>query len=75
MRLWPFALTYAAYSWNILPNEVHGLMPLQIFTGAKMDGKALRADEVRECPVYVLSPKLQDWKILPKQKPRARRGQ
>ena len=32
MRLWPFALTHAAYLWNILPNGVNGLTPTEIFT-------------------------------------------
>ena len=27
MRLWPFALTHAAYIWNILPNRSNGLSP------------------------------------------------
>ena len=45
MRLWPFALTHAAYSWNNLPNGLNGHTPTEIFTGTKMDNKILRAEK------------------------------
>ena len=45
MRLWPFALTHAAYSWNILSNGLNGLTPIEIFTGTKMENKALRSEK------------------------------
>ena len=74
MQLWPFALSHAAYSWNILPNGVHGRTPIESYTGTKMDNKALRSEETWGCPSYALDPKLQNGKILPKLIPRARRG-
>ena len=46
MRLWPFTLTHATYLWNILPNAEHGLSPVEIFTGIKMDPKALHSEKV-----------------------------
>ena len=44
MRLWPFALSHAAYLWNILPNAMHGLTPTEIYTGSKVDTKVLHAE-------------------------------
>ena len=66
MRLWPFALTHDAYLWNILPNAEYGLSLVEIFTGIKMDPKALRSEKTWGCPAHVLDPKLQDGKKLPK---------
>ena len=66
MRLWAFPLTHAAYLWNILPNAAHGLSPEEIFTGTTMNPKALRSEKTWGCPAYVLDPKLQDGKKLPK---------
>ena len=45
MRLWPFALYHDAYLWNILPNGFHGLAPLEIYTGTKMNNKFLRSEK------------------------------
>ena len=75
MRLWPFTLTHAAYLWNILPNGSFGLSPIEIYTGAKMAVRALRSEKTWGCPAYVLDPKLQDGKKLPKWDHRTRRGQ
>ena len=54
MRLWPFVLSHAAYLWNILPNSIHGLTPVEIYTGSKMDNKALCSEKTWGCPAYVL---------------------
>ena len=43
MGLWPFALSRAAYLWDILPNRINGLTPAEIYTGTKMDNKTLRS--------------------------------
>ena len=75
MHLWPFALSHAAYLWNILSNGLNGLTPTEIFTGTKMENKDLRNQKIWGCPTYVLEPKLQDGKKLPKWNPRTRRGQ
>ena len=69
MRLWPFALYRAAYLWNVLPYGVHGLTPEEICTETKMHNKMLRSEKTWGCPVYVLEPKLQDGKKLPKWSP------
>ena len=75
MILWPFVLGYAAYLWNILPNRCHGLYPLEIYTAIKVDVGVLRSEKTQGCPAYVLDPKLQDGKKLPKWDPRTRRSQ
>ena len=75
MRLWPFALTHAAYLWNMLPNSNNGLRPCEIYSGTKMDHNVLLSEKIWSCPAYVLDPKLQDGKKLPKWDPRTRQGQ
>ena len=73
-RLWPFALNYATHLWNHLPNRDGGLSPMEIFSGSKSDNAALKAAKTRGCPAYVLDPRLQDRKKIPKWEPRVRRG-
>ena len=72
MRLWSFALQYAAYLWNHCPNVDSGIAPLEIYTGSTLDQSILRNEKIWSCPSYVLDPKIQDGKKLP---PRTRQGQ
>ena len=72
--LWPMALSYAVYLWNITPSMDTGLALLELFSGSKFDFPLIHNTHVWGCPVYVLDPHLQDGKKLPKWKPRARRG-
>jgi hypothetical protein len=75
LKLWPFAMEHAAFLWNSLPREDGGLSPIEIFTKQVVhDHSGLTNAHVWGCPVYVLDPKLQDGKKLPKWDPRARRG-
>jgi hypothetical protein len=75
LSLWPFALQHAVYLWNNLPNDTTNLAPLEIFTGIRFSNYThLRRLHVWGCPVYVLDPKLQDGKKIPKWEPRSRRG-
>ena len=73
--LWPFALEHAVHIWNNLPKERGGLTPNELFAGIKepMNDAILRS-RTWGCPVYVLDPKLQDGKKLPKWRPRSRLG-
>jgi hypothetical protein len=66
-NLWPFAMDHAVYIWNHLPRSRNGLLPLELFTSLKLPNydPILRA-RVWGCPFYVLDPKLQDGKKLPK---------
>ena len=72
-ELWPQAIEYAVWVYNRLPRS-HGYSPLEIFAQTKMDHEELRRAKVWGCPVYVLEPKLQDGKKVPKWAKRARRG-
>ncbi len=74
-NLWPFAMDHAVYIWNHLPRSRNGLSPLELFTSLKEPNydPILRA-RVWGCPVYVLNPKLQDGKKLPKWTKRSRLG-
>ena len=72
MRLWPFDLTHAAYLWNILPTGKNVLSPMEVFSCTKMDHNVLKSEKTWGCLAYVLDPKLQDGKKLPKCDPRPR---
>ena len=73
--LWPFAVEHAVYLWNNLPRPDNGLSPLEVFTGVTQPTQSpLQNARVWGCPVFVLDPKLQDGKKLPKWQPRSRQG-
>jgi hypothetical protein len=74
MALWPFAVCHAVWLYNHLPNGVTGLSPLEIVTGTHLDHRDLLRTHMCGCPVYVLDPKLQDGKKIPKWNHRARQG-
>ncbi len=71
--LWPMAVQYAAFQYNNLPNA-HGLCPADLFTGSTVPRHRLLDIHVWGCPVYVLDPKLQAGRKLPRWQPRSRRG-
>jgi hypothetical protein len=75
MPLWPFAVCQAFWLYNHLPNGVTGLSPIEILTGTCSDHQDLLCTHVWGCPVYVLDPKLQDGKKIPKWNCWARQGQ
>ena len=73
--LWPYALDYAVYIYNHLPFDVRdGLSPEDVFSGVVSGCGPLRRLRVFGCPTYVLDPRLQDGKKIPKWQPRARVG-
>lgn len=75
LGLWPFALEYVVYLWNNMPNKESLLAPVELFASSKFDSyDHLHQTHVWGCPVYVLDPKLQDGKKLPKWSPHCRRG-
>ena len=74
-ELWPFAMEYAVYLWNRMPGRISKVTPLEIMTGTKLDASHLRSSHVWGCPCYVLDPKAQDGKKLPRWVPRSRKGQ
>lgn len=74
-KLWPFAMDHAVYLWNHLPREDTKQAPIELMSGAKIDHHQwFRRLHVWGSPVYVLDPKLQDGKKIPKWDARARRG-
>ena len=74
--LWPFAVDHAVYLWNHLPGRDLRLAPDELFSGGKFPSYGfLNSAHVWGCPIYVLDPKLQDGRKLPKWTKRARRGQ
>ena len=75
LSLWPFALDHAAWLYNGVPQQNSGLTPLEMVSGCKSDHKDLMRTHVWGCPCYVLDPKLQNNKKLPKWSKRARLGQ
>ena len=75
LDLWPFAVDYAVYLWNLLPREPSGLSPNELFYGIKSDHSDLRNAKVWGCPTYVLDPRLQDGKKIPRWEPRSKLGQ
>ena len=66
LALWSFAVKHAAWLYNRLPNQSSGLSPIEIATKTKSDHKDLLRAHVWGCPVFVLDPKLQDGKKIPK---------
>jgi hypothetical protein len=76
LDIWPFAMDHAVYLWNHLPNARTGIAPVELFMSQLLeDFNFLKNAQVFGCPCYVLQPKLQDGKKLPKWVPRTRRGQ
>ena len=74
-NLWPFAIDLAIHTWNRLPARNLHLSPLELLAGGAFgDYSHLQYSHVFGCPVYVLDPKMQDAKKIPKWKRRARRG-
>ena len=77
MRLWPFALQHAAYLWNRIPHTTPStsISPLEHYTSSLLDKSTLRNEKVWGYPAYVLDPRLQDGKKIPKWDPKNRLGQ
>ncbi len=74
LSLWPFAVEYAIWILNNLP-ESDGLSPIEKFSGQKFANyDHVRRARVFGAPCYVLDPTLQDGKKLPKFNPRSRQG-
>jgi hypothetical protein len=74
-NLWPFAVDYAVYLHNHLPAIDIRVSPLEKLTNTIFPNynHLIRAHTFG-CPVYVLDPRLQDSKSIPKWSMRSRRG-
>ena len=74
LELWPFAFDHSVYLWNNMPSK-DGFTPEEKWAGVKEKGFShLRRLHPWGCPAYVLDPRLQDDKKIPKFLPRARQG-
>ena len=74
-NLWPFAVDHAVYLWNRIPDVKNRLSPLEHFTQTTVKNHHhLQRLHVFGCPVYVLDPRLQDGKRIPKWDRRSRQG-
>ena len=71
--MWPMAVNYAVYTFNILPRP-NGISPNDIFLGSRVPKYKLRNLHVWGCPVYVLNPSLQAGKKIPRWEPRSKSG-
>ena len=69
--LWPFALDYAVYIYNHVPvkGKPGAPSPIEVFCGSKVGCRSLRRLRVFGCPCYILDPRLQDGKKIPKWEP------
>eukprot|EP00956_Cyclotella_meneghiniana_P023352 scaffold45380_cov85-Cyclotella_meneghiniana.AAC.1 len=73
--LWPFAMNYAVWIYNRIPNpSLGGLSPDEFWSASCSDHSDLRRAHVFGCSVYVLDPALQDGKSIPKWNAGARMG-
>ncbi len=75
VALWPFAVCHTVWLYNCLPNGVTGMSPMEIVTGTCLDHWDVLRTHVWGCSVYVLDPKLEDGKKIPKWDCLARQGQ
>ena len=63
------------YLWNRIPNAKTKIAPISQFTkNLHFDALGLQCLHFFGCPVYVLDPRLQDGKKLPKWHPRSHHG-
>ena len=68
-ELWTMAMDQAVFIWNNLPRQESRLAPSEVLTGRIFDNyDHLQRLPVFELPCFVLDPKLQDGKYLPKWK-------
>jgi hypothetical protein len=67
LDLWPFVMDRAVYCWNHLPSKNDRISPLEAFTGARFSNyEHLKRMHVWGSPGYVLDPRLQDEKKIPR---------
>jgi hypothetical protein len=72
--LWLFAVQHAVWLFNQIPNRVTGLTPLESFSRTKSDHRELCKAHVWGSPAFVLDPRFQDGKKIPKWNRRSRRA-
>jgi hypothetical protein len=73
--LWPLAMDYATWLYNHTPRRETNMAPIEIFTSTKLGCKHIQRAKVFGSPAFVLDPRLQDGRKIPKWDPRSARGQ
>ena len=74
LSLLPMAMDHATWIWNHLPGS-DGLSAEEKFSGQKVAShSSLCRVHIWGCPAYVLEPRLQDGKKIPKFHPHSRQG-
>ena len=74
-NLWPFAIDYSVHLWNTMPTRDRVVSPMELLSSmAFRNHHHLQRAHVFGCPVFVLDPKLQDSKKIPKWSMRSKRG-
>jgi hypothetical protein len=71
---WTMAVDYAIYIHNHVPKVQSGFSPIELVTRSGQQSIEFTHLHVWGSPAYVLDPKLQDGKKIPKWKPRTRRA-
>ena len=66
LTLWSFAVKFAVWIYNRIPNWETCISPMEMLTKTKSNHRDLRRSHVWGCPVFVLEVKLQDDQKLPK---------
>ena len=74
-ELWPLALSHAVHLHNLIPAMRSKLSPNEIWSRSTGTLSNLVNAHPWGCPVYVLDPRLQDGKKIPKWEPQSRQGQ
>ena len=72
-KLWPMVLKHAVHLVNHIPGK-NNVCPMDLILGSTVPREHLRNLHVWGAPAYVLDPKLQDGKKIPKWEPRSRQG-
>jgi hypothetical protein len=71
LELWSFAMDHAVYCGNHIPSKAGIIVPLEAFTGAQFcDYEHLKRLHSWRSSCFVLDPRLQNEKKIPKWEPR-----
>jgi hypothetical protein len=70
--IWPQAVDYASHIYNNTPHN--GVCPADILTGSTVPRRRLLDYHVWGCPAYVMDPKMQSGKKIPRWEPQFGRG-
>ena len=74
-NLWPFAIDYSIYLWNNMSSRDRIVSPTELLISTAFHNHYhLQCAHVFGCPVFVLDPRLQDSKKIPKWSMRSKQG-